>query len=73
MAAETDSPGSDTTDLMLSSARATVVAQYLTDQEKLDAARVKAAGHGSDDPVALNSTAEGRAKNRRVEVVFVVQ
>lgn len=69
----TDSRGSDTNNLMLSTARATVVAQYLTDQEKLDANRVRSAGHGSQDPVALNTTADGRAKNRRVEVVFVVQ
>jgi len=69
----TDSRGGSAANLTLSTARAQAVAQYLTDNEKLDFTRVKSAGHGGENPVADNSTADGRAKNRRVEVVFVVQ
>ena len=33
------------------------------------ASRIRAVGHGADEPVADNGTAEGRARNRRVEVL----
>ena len=37
----------------------------------LDPKNLSAAGYGSTDPVASNDTKEGRAKNRRVELVVV--
>ena len=37
----------------------------------IDASRVKAMGYGQDNPVADNSTEEGRAQNRRIEVQLV--
>lgn len=52
----------------LSSARALSVFDYLIENTSLDPADVKHAGRGEYVPVADNSTEEGRAKNRRVEI-----
>ncbi len=52
----------------LSSARAMSVFHYLVDNTVLDPANIKHAGRGEYVPVADNSTPEGRAKNRRVEI-----
>ena len=52
----------------LSSARALTVFEYLIGHTNLDPATVKHSGRGEYIPVADNSTAEGRAKNRRVEI-----
>ena len=55
----------------LSTARATAVARHLLDHAKVDPKRVIAAGFGEQRPKALNDSAEGRAQNRRIEVVLV--
>ena len=52
----------------LSSFRALAVFQYLIDTTNLDPASIKHSGRGEYVPVADNSTAAGRAKNRRVEI-----
>lgn len=52
----------------LSSARALTVFEYLVDNTSLDPAVIKHSGRGEYIPVADNSTPEGRAKNRRVEI-----
>lgn len=52
----------------LSSGRALSVFDYLLSVTNLDPANVKHAGRGEYLPVADNSTAEGRSKNRRVEI-----
>jgi len=52
----------------LSSARALSVFEYLVEHTNLDPAVIKHSGRGEYIPVADNSTAEGRAKNRRVEI-----
>lgn len=52
----------------LSSARALSVFEYLMEHTTLDPARVKHTGRGEYIPVADNSTPEGRAQNRRVEI-----
>ena len=52
----------------LSGSRAISVFDYLLSVTSLDPAHIKNAGRGEYVPVADNSTAEGRAKNRRVEI-----
>lgn len=52
----------------LSSARALNAADYLIKQCGLDPAFIKYSGRGEYEPIASNSTAEGRAKNRRIEI-----
>lgn len=53
----------------LSAARAEAMAQLLR-AALADASRLSVEGHGADDPIASNATAEGRAKNRRVEILL---
>jgi len=54
----------------LSAARATNVVRLLTDEYKMDAKRLTAAGKGEYSPVADNTATEGKAKNRRTEIVL---
>lgn len=63
----TDSQGSDAINNPLSLARANAVRDYLEDRG-VAANRIETVGRGSHEPVADNSTAAGRAKNRRVEI-----
>jgi len=54
----------------LSTERANGVVRVLTKDYNIDPARLTAAGKSKFNPVAENSTAEGRAKNRRTEIVL---
>jgi chemotaxis protein MotB len=55
----------------LSTSRATAVVRYLIEGRRLDATRLSAAGYGEYRPIASNDTAEGMARNRRVDVVIL--
>lgn len=54
----------------LSAARAVNVARFLIEQG-MSAERISAAGYADTQPVASNSTPEGRAQNRRIEIVLM--
>jgi OmpA-OmpF porin, OOP family len=61
----TDSSGSDSYNQRLSEQRAKAVRDYIVSMG-IDASRIEARGFGESQPVADNSTTEGRAQNRRV-------
>jgi len=65
----TDNVGSDATNDVLSLQRAISVRDYLIGL-RVAASRIDVEGYGSARPVADNSTADGRARNRRVEIVI---
>jgi outer membrane protein OmpA-like peptidoglycan-associated protein len=65
----TDSSGDAAHNLDLSKRRAEAVKSVLVSQFSIDAARLTTAGLGSSKPVASNNTPQGRADNRRVEIV----
>ncbi len=66
----TDSVGADAYNQKLSEKRAQAVKDYLT-SKGTDASRVYVEGKGEKQPVADNKSADGRAKNRRVEIEVV--
>jgi OOP family OmpA-OmpF porin len=66
----TDSVGTDTYNQKLSVRRAEAVKAYLV-SKGIEKNRVYTEGKGEKQPVADNKTAEGRAKNRRVEIEVV--
>src|SRR5690606_39012285 len=64
----TDSQGSDAYNLELSQARAATVRAFLVNRG-IPAENIRAVGRGETEPVADNRTPEGRANNRRVEII----
>jgi SH3 domain-containing YSC84-like protein 1 len=68
----TDNVGTKGANLKLSSDRADSVLDWLADHG-VDRARLSSKGYGEARPVATNSTDEGRAKNRRVQLVRISQ
>jgi OOP family OmpA-OmpF porin len=66
VAGHTDVTGVRELNLALSLARANVVRNQLVNLG-IDVGRLETAGYGPDRPIADNDTAEGRARNRRVE------
>ena len=64
----TDSVGTDSNNLKLSKDRAEAVRSYLV-SKGMPADKVSAVGKGKANPVASNDTPDGRANNRRVEIV----
>jgi len=64
----TDSVGTDAYNQKLSERRANAVRQWLV-KCGIPSARLGARGFGETNPVASNATAEGRAQNRRTELV----
>ncbi len=65
----TDAMGSEEHNQLLSERRAYTVMQALV-EDGVAAGRIRARGHGESNPVASNATAEGRAQNRRVEIIL---
>ncbi len=65
----TDADGKAADNLSLSKRRAEAVSSYLINNFGVDETRITTDGKGSAMPVADNSTAEGKAKNRRVEFI----
>jgi outer membrane protein OmpA-like peptidoglycan-associated protein len=66
----TDNVGTKESNQKLSQARAESVRNYLI-SKGIKANRITAVGYGQEKPVADNSTAEGRQKNRRTEVTIL--
>lgn len=66
----TDNRGSANLNQVLSQRRADAVMQALV-EEGIDAARLSTAGRGMDAPIADNASAEGRARNRRVDIIVL--
>lgn len=65
----TDSIGDAATNMQLSRERADAVRDFFVSQG-IDASRIRSVGHGQENPIASNDTPEGRANNRRVELVL---
>jgi outer membrane protein OmpA-like peptidoglycan-associated protein len=65
----TDSRGTPETNMQLSQQRADSVRNYLISQG-VSAERIRAIGMGESRPIASNSTSDGRAQNRRVEIII---
>ncbi len=55
----------------LSTTRALTIVHYLVDRQNLPPDRLSVAGYGEYRPIADNATAEGRRKNRRVDIVML--
>jgi len=65
----TDNVGGAQFNLELSRKRAEAVKRWLVDKVGISEVRLTTVGYGLSRPIADNSTEEGRAKNRRVELV----
>jgi OOP family OmpA-OmpF porin len=65
----TDGDGAEDFNLALSQKRAASVETYLMETYKIDGARLETKGWGETKPIDTNDTAEGKANNRRVELV----
>lgn len=65
----TDASGSDAVNQRTSAERADAVRLYLV-EEGIEESRIRSEGRGKSDPIADNKTAEGRANNRRVEIIL---
>jgi hypothetical protein len=65
----TDNIGGDTSNLDLSRRRSEAVRKALTERYAIAPARLTTSGYGASQPKATNDTIEGRAQNRRVELI----
>lgn len=69
LAGHTDSTGTEKYNTRLSLQRAKAVESYLTEKHGIPPARISVKGYGESTPIATNETEEGRARNRRVELL----
>jgi len=67
----TDSRGNAQQNMVLSEARARSVMSHMTDNMRIPAFRITAVGYGDTHPIASNRSAEGRAQNRRIDLIIV--
>ncbi len=68
----TDATGNAYKNKLLSQKRAQAVKEYLQANLALDANQIQAMGMGDQKPIASNKTAEGRAKNRRIDIFIAL-
>jgi peptidoglycan-associated lipoprotein len=69
VAGHTDNAGSEEYNYELGKKRAEAVSRYLITQKKMDPLKVIAVSYGQSAPLQDNSSSQGRAKNRRVEIL----
>lgn len=67
----TDASGEAVSNQQLSEKRAFAVMQYLRQSILIPADQIKAIGYGADKPIASNQTKDGRAKNRRIDIILM--
>ena len=67
----TDDRGDPANNTTLSEKRAYAVMQYLRQTMSIPSDQIRAIGYGSERPIASQSTPEGRAKNRRIDIVIL--
>lgn len=65
-----DNVGTSQKNMELSRLRAQNVVGYLVNEQKIDASRLTAVGHGEERPIADNSTEQGKRMNRRINAVI---
>jgi OOP family OmpA-OmpF porin len=68
----TDSDGSDSANLILSQDRADAVKHYLVSNTGWNPEKISSIGYGEARPVATNQSAEGKARNRRIDLVVQI-
>ncbi len=67
----TDDRGDPSNNTTLSEKRAFAVMQYLRQAMSIPSDRIRAIGYGSDKPIASQATPEGRARNRRIDIIIM--
>lgn len=67
----TDSDGTSNANLKLSINRAGAVKQFIVERRYMTLNQIEANGKGEGEPIAPNATPQGRARNRRVELLFI--
>lgn len=67
----TDASGDPSTNLRLSEKRAFAVMQYLRQSLLIPSDKIQSIGYGADKPIASNQTPDGRAKNRRIDILVM--
>jgi OOP family OmpA-OmpF porin len=66
----TDATGNAGKNMTLSEERAQAVKTYMTEVMRIPAFRIAATGYGDTRPIANNKTEEGRARNRRIDLII---
>ena len=67
----TDAFGGASQNQRLSQARSQAIMDYMSEQMRIPTYRIKAVGYGDTRPIANNKSADGRAKNRRIDLIII--